>query len=83
MLARLAETRAAKPQRADPEIAADQVVERNARGRDVATALGRSELDTEGGKGLERRAVVLCVNAKNTDRAREMVKAFIARQLKA
>src|SRR5437867_1587537 len=54
VFAGLAQARAAKAHRADTEFAAHQVVQRNARGRDIAARLGRGELDAEGGEGLER-----------------------------
>src|SRR5215470_5303146 len=54
VLAGLAEPRAPEPHLADPEFAADQVVERHPRRRDVAAGLSRRELDAEGAQSLER-----------------------------
>src|SRR5262245_55446983 len=47
VLARLAETRAAHAHAADQEHAVDEVIERDARRCDVATSLGRGELDPQ------------------------------------
>src|SRR5919108_3243788 len=53
ILARLAQARPAQAYRPDPERAADEMVEWNALRRDVASCLGRRELDIQRLDGLD------------------------------